>query len=103
MGKRNATSFSKDHPRPGPGRRKDQPNRATVEIRDWARSILEDPVVRTRTLALAREGRPAPGVLVELFHYAYGKPKVTTDVHVQVSRMIRIMPPQNEPCPMLPT
>jgi hypothetical protein len=103
MGKRNANSFSKDHPPPGPGRRKGQPKRATLEIRDCARSILEDPVVRTRTLALAREGRLAPGVLVELLHYAYGKPKDTTDVHVQVSRMIRIMAPQEEQCPILPT
>ena len=94
MGKRNATSFSKDHSRPGPGRRKGQPNRATVEIREWARSILKVQAVRSRTLSLAREGRVAPGVLVELLHYAYGKPKDTTDVHVQVSRMIRIMPPQ---------
>ena len=89
--------------RGGPGRPKGLPNRATVEIKDWARSILEDQVVRSRTLSLAREGRLAPGVLVELLHYAYGKPKETTDVNVQVSRMIRILPPQEEPCPLLPT
>jgi len=89
--------------RGGPGRPKGLPNRATVEIKDWARSILEDPAVRGRTLALAREGRLAPAVLIELLHYAYGKPKETTDVHVQVSRMIRILPPQEEPCPLLPT
>ena len=94
MGKRNATSFSKEHPRPGPGRRKGQPNRATVEIRDWARSILEDQVVRSRTLSLAREGRLAPGVLVELLHYAYGKPKDAAELTVRVARMIRIIPPR---------
>jgi len=43
---------------------------------------------------LARTGRLAPAVLIELLHYAYGKPKDTTDVHVQVSRMIRIIPPR---------
>jgi len=79
--------------RGGPGRPKGLPNRTTVEIKNWARSILEDQAVRSRTLSLAREGRLAPGVLVELLHYAYGKPKDATDVHVQVSRMIRIMPP----------
>ena len=80
--------------RGGPGRPKGLPNRATVEIKDWARSILEDQAVRSRTLALAREGRLAPGVLVELLHYAYGKPKETTDVNVRVARMIQIMPPR---------
>ena len=89
--------------RGGPGRPKGLPNRATVEIKDWARSILEDPAVRGRTLALAQEGRLAPAVLIELLHYAYGKPKETTDVNVQVSRMIRSLPPQEEPCPLLPT
>jgi len=79
--------------RGGPGRPKGLPNRATVEIKDWARSILEDPLVRGRTLSLAREGRLAPGVLVELLHYAYGKPKETTDLTVRVSRMVRIIPP----------
>jgi len=31
-------------------------------------------------------------VQVGLLHYAYGKPKETTAVHMQVSRVIRIIP-----------
>ena len=76
------------------GRKMGTPNKATVEVRAWARGVVEDPQVHATTLDLARSGRLAPAVLIELLHYAYGKPKDTTDVHVQVSRMIRIMPPQ---------
>ena len=63
-------------------------------LRTAARSILEDPVVRGRTLFFAREGRLAPGVLVELLHYAYGKPKDAAELTVRVARMIRIIPPR---------
>ena len=76
------------------GRKMGTPNKATVEVRTWARGVVEDPQVQATTLESARSGRLAPAVLIELLHYAYGKPKDTTDVHVQVSRMIRIMPPQ---------
>ncbi len=74
------------------GRQKGTPNKATVEVRAWARGVVEDPQVHAKTLEMARTGRLAPGILIELLHYAYGKPKETTDVHVQVSRMIRIIP-----------
>ena len=76
------------------GRKRGSPNKVTVEVRTWARSVVEDPQVHATTLDLARTGRLAPAVLIELLHYAYGKPKETTDVHVQVSRMIRIIPPR---------
>ena len=85
------------------GRQKGTPNKATVEVRTWARRVVEDAEVQARTLELARAGRLAPAIVIELLHYAYGKPKETTDVNVQVSRMIRILPPQEEPCPLLPT
>lgn len=81
-----------------PGRKPGVPNNATLEVKAWAQSILEDPQVREQTLALARQGRLPPGIMVELLHYAYGKPKDTTDVNVRVSRMIRISPPTEAPC-----
>jgi hypothetical protein len=33
-------------------------------------------------------------VLIELLHYAYGKPKDTNNRTVLVSRMIRVIPPR---------
>ena len=75
------------------GRKMGTPNKATVEVRAWARGVVEDPQVHATTLDLARTGRLAPAVLIELLHYAYGKPKETTDLTVHVSRMVRIIPP----------
>jgi hypothetical protein len=75
------------------GRKMGTPNKATVEVRAWARGVVEDPQVHATTLDMARTGRLAPAVLIELLHYAYGKPKETTDLTVRVSRMVRIIPP----------
>ena len=75
------------------GRRMGTPNKVTVEVRTWARNVLEDRQVHAKTLEMARAGRLAPAILIELLHYAYGKPKETTDLTVRVSRMIRIIPP----------
>jgi hypothetical protein len=75
------------------GRRMGTPNKVTVEVRTWARSVVEDRQVHAKTLEMARTGRLAPGILIELLHYAYGKPKETTDLNVRVSRLIRIIPP----------
>jgi hypothetical protein len=74
------------------GRKRGSPNKVTVEVRTWARRVVEDPQVHATTLDLARSGRLAPAELIELLHYAYGKPKDTTDLTVRVSRMIRIIP-----------
>lgn len=57
------------------GRKKGVCNKVTREVRDWARSILEDPQVQAKTLEMAREGKLPPGLYSELLHYAYGKPK----------------------------
>ena len=81
------------------GRQRGTPNKATVEVRTWARKLVEDPEVQATTLELARSGRLAPAVLIELLHYAYGKPKDITDLNVRVSRMIRITPPTEALCP----
>jgi hypothetical protein len=57
------------------GRQKGTPNKATVEVRTWARRVVEDAEVQARTHEMARAGRLAPAILIELLHYAYGKPK----------------------------
>jgi hypothetical protein len=75
------------------GRQPGSPNKVTVEVRTWARGVVEDPEVHAKTLEMARTGRLAPAILIELLHYADGKPKETTDLNVRVSRLIRIIPP----------
>ena len=62
------------------GRKKGGLNRVTREVRDWAKSIFEDPKVQQRTLEMAQEGKLPPGVFTELLHYAFGKPKETHEL-----------------------
>ena len=56
------------------GRRAGTPNKATLEIRDAARRLLEEPVYLRSVRARLLEGK-APQLEVLLHHYAYGKPK----------------------------
>jgi len=74
-----STSFSREHPRPGPGRPKG-PCKATLEVKAWTQSVLGDPGVRAKTLSLARAGRLAPAIHITLLHYAYGKPMETVEL-----------------------
>jgi hypothetical protein len=65
----------------------------TVEVKEWAQSVLGGTVVRSHTLELARAGRLAPATLIEPLHDACGKATDRTDLTVRVSRMVRIIPP----------
>jgi hypothetical protein len=65
--------FHKGKPKTG-GRHAGTPNKATVEIKEFARSILEDPLYQKRLRGRISQGK-APQIEVLLFHYAYGKPK----------------------------
>lgn len=56
------------------GRRVGTPNKATREIRDAARRLLEEPAYLRSVRARLLEGK-APQLEVLLHHYAYGKPK----------------------------
>ena len=56
------------------GRRAGTPNKATREIRDAARRLLEEPAYLRSVRARLVEGK-APQLEVLLHHYAYGKPK----------------------------
>lgn len=66
--------------RGGPGRKRGVPNKATVEVKEMARALVEDPTYRANLTARLRRGRCAPAVELGLWHYAYGKPKDTTVV-----------------------
>lgn len=66
-------AFRKGKPKTG-GRKAGTLNKVTVEIKEFARSMLEDPVYQERLRGRISQGK-APQIEVLLFHYAYGKPK----------------------------
>ena len=78
-----------------PGRTKGVPNRATVEVRAWARSVLEDPTVRQITLLQAQQGRLPSPIMQELFNRAYGKVKDQMELSGEPSpiRVIEVVVP----------
>lgn len=71
--------------RGGPGRPKGVPNRATIEVRESCRAIVEDPEYRARLKQRALTGRLNPAVEVMLWHFAYGKPR---DVIEQTGELV---------------
>lgn len=58
---------------PGPGRPKGIPNKVTIEIRQIAKSIVDDPTYRESLLTRLSAGE-APHMETLMWHYAYGKP-----------------------------
>ncbi len=64
--------------RGGGGRKPGVPNRATLEIREAAKSLIEDPGYLRSLKTRLKSGR-APHMETLLFHYAYGKPKETME------------------------
>jgi hypothetical protein len=67
----------KGQPKTG-GRQKGSPNKATREIREAARGLLEDPTYVQNLQARLNDGS-AGAVESLLYHYAYGKPKETIE------------------------
>lgn len=64
--------------RGGPGRPKGSLNKATLEIKDAARKLVEAPEYVMSLERRLTQGR-APHMETLLFHYAYGKPTETVD------------------------
>ena len=71
-------AFAKGKAKTG-GRKAGTPNKATAEIKDVARSLLEDPVYQAKLKQRLRDGK-APQIEQLLYHYAYGKPKERFEV-----------------------
>src|SRR5262249_30746772 len=77
---RNATSFIKGRAKTG-GRNRGTPNRVTVEIREQARRLVEDPTYRAALRRRMAAGR-APEMEKLLFFYAYGRPSERLELAV---------------------
>lgn len=65
------------------GRVPGTPNKATREIKDSSRLLVEDLAYQASLKQRLEEGK-APHMETLLFQYAYGKPKETTDSTVRV-------------------
>ena len=55
--------------RGGPGRRKGVPNRATVEVKQFSATILDDPANQQRIRDRALQGKLAPAIESLLWQY----------------------------------
>jgi len=65
----------------GPGRPKGVPNHVTPEIKELARRMLTDPEYLQALKVRLKRGS-AQAVEVQLYQFAYGKPKETIDMNV---------------------
>lgn len=74
--------------RRGGGRPKGVPNRATREIKDLSRRLLEDEDYQAALRRRLLRGN-AGAVEPLLYHYAYGKPRETQDVNVSGGLVFR--------------
>lgn len=83
MSSRNTAGLKKG----GPGRKPGVPNRATVEIKESSRRLVEDPDY-VQSLRRRLVSGKAPHMETLLFHYAYGKPKDTTALEGNVALRI---------------
>lgn len=77
------------------GRPKGVKNKATREIQEAARGLLEDPAY-VEALKLRLKRGTAGAVETLLYHYAYGKPKDTLSVEGSIPPFILRVEP-NEP------
>jgi hypothetical protein len=61
------------------GRQKGTPNKATREVRELARRLVEDPEYQLKLKARLDAGQ-ASALELLLWHYAYGKPKEAVEL-----------------------
>ncbi len=65
-------------------------NKVTVEARQAAAEIVDNPDYRAALKARAFAGRLAPAVEVMLWHYAHGAPKIKLDVDAKVTDVTKM-------------
>ena len=64
---------------PGPGRKKGTLNKVTAEAKAACAAIVDDSTYRKKLMVRAKAGKLAPAVEAMLWHYAYGKPKSSSN------------------------
>lgn len=67
------------------------PNKATTEIREAARKLVEDQAYAAELAVRLKAGK-APHMETLLFHYAYGKPKDVTEHEGEVTLRVSWLP-----------
>jgi len=80
---RSSTSFNRGH-KPTGGRPKGSRNKTTIEVRDFARQLIEDPAYQAGLRLRVIEGK-APQMEMLLFKYAYGQPVEHHEVNAAVT------------------
>src|SRR5688572_16922403 len=80
---REDTQFARRRQKTG-GRARGTPNRATVEGREFAMLLVNDPVYRANLRERLVAGRLPPGIEVMLWYYAHGKPRETVELTAMV-------------------
>lgn len=77
-----------------PGRPKGARNKATRDIQQFSRAVLEDPEYVAALKLRLVEGR-APHMETLLAHYAYGKPKDTLAVEGELPPFVVLTGPSD--------
>jgi hypothetical protein len=80
--RRNRTSFQPGKSGNPAGRPRGIPNKITVEIRQLALELVNNPDYRECFKQRLLKGKLAPAVEAMLWHYAFGKPKDELDLKV---------------------
>lgn len=79
---RNETSFKPGHKGMG-GRPRGSVGKTTIEVREFARRLIEDPEYQASVRGRMIAGK-APQMEMLLFHHAYGKPVERHEVNAHV-------------------
>jgi len=74
-----------------PGRPKGRLSSSTLEVRDMARSMLNDDEYLANLKKRLKSGDAPPAVETMLWYYAYGKPKEVVELQgeIGVSKIVR--------------
>jgi hypothetical protein len=76
--------------KPGPGRPKGLPNKATQDAREFAQKFIDDQDYRESLRRRVISGR-APHMEQLIWTYRYGKPRETLDVNLAELAPLRIV------------
>jgi hypothetical protein len=76
--------------KPGPGRPKGLPNKATQDVREFAQKFIDDEDYKSSLKRRILRGS-APHMETLIWHYRFGKPKDTLDVSLAELVPLRIV------------